>query len=344
MNSKFSNKVKIAFAAFILFSLAGCSKGESNSQGNKTVSGLTSIEASEIAYAKIKGGFEDTVLYRAIPVDDKNSTNPLLDKNWYENDISGGWFFWFADAKGTDWFMVAITGKSIVYTDIGTRSFSAATMPADWPRESFKVSMKEAAAKAQSQGANLDTLTWIEYNCNYPASDYRNKPTWVLTFSEELGGSTLNYTIFVDGMNGSILGAINDKGDKFALPIDREALQKTRKENHESDLMTFFDLLSKKDYDFALFQLAYDLSPNDTSAQMWKENFQSIKSIKVISIEPYRLPEWTAEREYYKVTLDIETDEAPEKYGWDNGVNVRWMTIIPQGGGLWKIEEFSTSP
>lgn len=70
-------------------------------------------------------------MYRAIPVDDKNSTNPLLDKNWYENDTSGGWFFWFADAKGTDWFMVEITGKSIVYTDIGTRSFSVATMPAD---------------------------------------------------------------------------------------------------------------------------------------------------------------------------------------------------------------------
>jgi hypothetical protein len=339
MNSKFSKRVKIALAAIILFSFFGCSKGGSDSQGNKTVSGLTSIEASKIAYAKIKGGFEDTVLYRAIPVDDKNSTNPLLDKNWYENDISGGWFFWFADAKGTDWFMVEITGKSITYTDIGTRSFTAETMPADWPRESFKVSMKEAGLKAKSQGANLDTLTWIEFNCHL-----RTKPVWALNFSEELGGSTLNYTIFVDGINGSVLEAINDKGDTFALPIDREALQKTRKENHENDLKTFFDLLSKKDFDFTIFQLAYDLRPNDASAQMWKENFQSIKSIKVISIELHRLPEWTAEREYYKVTLDIKTDEPPEKYGWENGVNVRWITIIPQGAGPWKIEEFSTSP
>ena len=338
MNSKFSKKIKIVLAAIILLSFFGCSKGGSDSQGNKTVSGLTSIEASRVAYDKIKGNFEDAVLFRAIPVDDKNSTNPLLDKNWYENDTSGGWFFWFADNNGVDWIMVAIKGKSIVNVDIGTRSFSAMTMPVDWPRESFKVSMKEAGLKAKSQGADLDTLTWIEFDCHI------SKPLWVLRFSEVLGDSTLNYTILIDGINGSVWKAYNDKSEDIALPIDREALQKTRKENHENDLKTFFDLLSKKDFDFTIFQLAYDLRPNDASAQMWKENFQSIKSIKVISIELHRLPEWTVEREYYKVTLDIKTDEPPEKYGWENGVNVRWITIIPQGAGHWKIEEFSTSP
>lgn len=344
MNIKVSNFAKIFIVVFILFSLAGCSKGGSNSQGNQNISGLTSVEASKMAYDKIKKGFEETVLYRAIPVDDKKSTNMMLDKNWYENDISGGWFFWFADAKGTNWFMVGITGKSISSTDIGTRSFTAETFPLEWPRESFKVSMKEAAQKAKAQGANLDTLTWIEYNCNYPASGYRRKPVWALSFYEELGGSILNYTIFVDGINGSVAGAINEKGDKFALPIDREALQKPRAGSHQNDVLTFFDLISKKNYDLAVYQLAYDLCPNDASFNMWRESFKSIKSLKVVSIGPHRLPEWTEEMEYYKVTFDIKTDEPPEKYGWNNGVDTRWITIILEGAGPWKIEGFSTSP
>jgi len=336
--------LRLVLVIFILLGLFGCSMGgSSDNTGNKSFSGLTSIEASKLAYEKIKKGFEKTVLFKAVPVDDKGSTTLLLDKNWYENDISGGWFFWFADAKGTDWFLVGIKGKSIAYTDIGTRSFSAGNFPEEWPSESFKVSMKQAAQKAKSQGANIDTLTWIEYNCAYPAL-LGGKPEWVLSFSEQVGDSTLNYTIFVDGISGEIVGALNEKGDALSLPIDREALQKPRTENHKEDVQTFFNLIDKKDYDFALFQLSYNLCPNDASRNMWSENLKSIKSIKVKSIEPHRLPEWTDEREYYKVILEIQTDEPPDKYGWESGVNTRWITIIPQGAGAWKIEELSTSP
>jgi len=328
----------------LLVGFYGCSKGGTSSSTSDSISGLTSIEASKIAYEKIKGNFEKTILFRAVPVDSKDSTNLLLDRNWYENDISGGWFFWFADAKGTDWFLVGIKGKSIAYTDIGTRSFSNGNFPEEWPSKSFKVSMKQAAQKAKSQGANLDTLTWIEYNCDYPASNFSDMPVWALVFSEELSNSTINYTIFVDSIAGNVLGAVNDRGDKFTLPVDREALQKPRTENHKEDVQTFFNLIDKKDYDFALFQLSYNLCPNDASRNMWLENLKSIKSIKVKSIEPHRLPEWTDEREYYKVILEIQTDEPPDTYGWENGVNTRWITIIPQGAGAWKIEELSTSP
>jgi len=335
--------LKIILAIVIFISLAGCGKNSTNSTVTTKLNGLTSIQASKLAYSGIKGGFEKTVLFRAVPVGEKNSHTLLLDEDWYENDVSGGWFFWYADAKGTDWFLVAINGNKITYKDIGTREFQPADMPG-WPVESFKVSMRDAAEKANSQGADLKTLTWIEYNCDYPASDYRTKPVWALSFSENIGGSTINYTIFVDGLTGNVLGAVNDKGDRFALPIDRKALTTKHSTNHQGDVITFFDSLSKKDYDFALFQLSYKLCPNDTARAMWLENFKSIRSVKVVSIEQASLPEWTDEREIYKVTLDIKTDDSPEVYGWENGANVRWITIIPEGAGPWKVEAFNSSP
>ncbi|MGB9693406.1 MAG: hypothetical protein ACPLYF_01030, partial [Fervidobacterium sp.] len=75
----------LLLVTFMMLWLAGCSK-DGNSKGtvNNPASGLTSIEASKIAYQKIKGNFEKTILFRAVPVDDKNSTNLLLDKNWYK--------------------------------------------------------------------------------------------------------------------------------------------------------------------------------------------------------------------------------------------------------------------
>lgn len=337
--------VNLILVICIFLSFLGCSKGGSNSkQNNTSSSGLTSIEASKLAYEKIKNGFEKTVLFRAVPVESKDSRSLLLDKNWYENDISHGWFFWFADAKGTDWFLVGIKDKFVVYTDIGTRSFSSANFPENWPTDSLKISMKEAGEQAKSKGADLEKLTWIEYNCDYHASGFRNKPVWALVFSEELSDSTLNYTIFIDGITGKVLGAINDKGENFPLPIDREALQKTRSEDHSEDIKIFFDMINRKNYTSALHQLSYKLCPNDTYGKMWLENFRSIKSVIVKSIEPHRLPEWTKEREYYKVILEIQTDEPAYKYGWDNGINTRWITIIPQGAGSWKIDEIATAP
>lgn len=317
--------------------------GNSNGTVNNPVSGLTSIEASKIAYQKIKGNFEKTILFRAVPVDDKKSTNLLLDKNWYENDISNGWFFWFADAKGTDWILVTVKGKSVSNVDIGTRSFTKGDFPEEWPSESFKVSMKQAAQKAKSQGANLDTLTWIEYNCAYHVS-LGVKPEWALSFSEQIGDSTLNYTIYVDGITGEIIGAVNEKGDKLSLPIDREALKKEREEDHRESIINFFNFINDKNYDFALILLSYNMSPNDAMRNMWLENFKSIRSVQVKSIEVNRLPEWTSSREYYKVVLEVQTDGPPDKFGWENGENVRWIALVPGPGKTWAIDELSSSP
>lgn len=335
--------IVVLFIATLQFSACGKKESTNGDNFKPSVSGLTSIEASELAFKTAKNVFKDSVLWRMIPAEEAKSTKMMLDINWSQNDVSSAWFFWYAENNGENWFMIGIKGKEVSYKSIGTRSFSPISINASWPREKLAVSLKEAAAKAASLGAKLETLTWAEYNCDYRAS-LGGKPEWILSFSEQIGDSALNYTIFIDGITGEAIGALNEKGDKLELPIDREALQKPKQEDHRENILNFFNYINDKNYDFALILLSYNLSPNDTMRNMWLENFKSIKSVKVKSIEQHRLPEWTSSREYYKVVLEVKTDEPEDKYGWANGENTRWITIVPGPGKTWAIDELSTSP
>ena len=40
----------------------------------------------------------------------------------------------------------------------------------------------------------------------------------------------------------------------------------------------------------------------------------------------------------------MATAESPDRYGWENGANVRWVTLIPQGAGGWKVEALANNP
>jgi hypothetical protein len=311
---------------------------------NANTGGLTSSEASNLAWTQAKKTFGDAVLWRLAPVSDRYSTAIKLDSDWRNNDRAATWFVWYADPVGENWLLITISGKSITNTDIGTRG-SVMSMSATWPRQSTKYSMKDAAAAAAKQGANLGAVTWVEFTCDYQSSDYRRIPSWVFGFSDTLAnGGTLNYRIFVDAITGSVSGAINDRNEAMILPIDVQALQQTRVVNHQADLLQFFSFISKGDQITAVRQLAYQASPNEATAQQWLSNFNSIKSLKIISVEQANLEQWTATWESYKVTIDITTSEKPEKYGWDNGRNIRWVTIIPQGGGAWKVAELAQNP
>ena len=306
--------------------------------------GLTSSEASNLAWTQAKKTFGDAVLWRLAPVSDRYSTVIKLDSDWRNNDRATAWFVWYADPLGENWLLITISGKSITNTDIGTRG-SVMSMSATWPRQSTKYPMKDAAAAAAKQGANLSAVTWVEFTCDYPSSDYRLKPSWVFGISDTLAnGGTLNYRIFVDAITGSVSGAINDRDEAMILPIDVQALQQTHVVNHQADLLQFFSFISKGDQISAVRQLAYQASPNEATAQQWLANFNSIKSLKIVSVEQANLEQWTATWESYKVTIDITTSEKPEKYGWDNGRNIRWVTIIPQGGGAWKVAGLATGP
>jgi hypothetical protein len=303
--------------------------------------GLDSIAAAALAYEKAAKVFDDAVLWRMIPTNDGDSTQMLLDTSWQGNDRSAAWFIWYADAAGENWMMYTIKGKKITGTDIGTRDFTAMSMPAEWPRQKLPVSMKDAAAAAAGQGANLDNLSWLEYSCK----GLENRAAWIFScYDVTKSGSTLNYKIYVDAVTGEVLAARNDRNDGMALPIDLDKLEETRATDHQADVLKFFSFITKKDPIWSVRQLSYKLCPNEAAGQAWLANFQSLDTLDVVKVEPVRLAEWTDEWEIYKVTLKVTTAAKPDQYGWENGTNIRWITIIPQGAGAWKVEEIATNP
>jgi hypothetical protein len=326
---------------FVSCSLAGC-KGKSG--GTSQSAGLTSVEAAELVWPEAKKNFGDAVLWRMAPVEERNSLTMRLASDWQNSDRSAAWFVWYADPVGENWMMFSVQGKAIASRDIGTRSFSKMAMDAEWPRERPAVAMKDAAKTVGAQGAEFSALTWTEFTYEYD-SDSHKRPGWVFSFSESLAsGGTLIYWFFVDGITGVVLKAVNDCNEPMELPIDREALLKPRTDNHEKDLRQFFGFISTSQPEWAVRQLASAASPNEATAQMWLANFQSLSALTVVSVEQASLEQWTAEREFYKVTLDVKTSDPPEKYGWDDGRNVRWVELAPQGGGAWKVAALATNP
>jgi hypothetical protein len=327
----------------VSYTVTGCASGSGGSSSPSD--GLTSIEAAELAWKTGGKVFDQAVLWRMIPSSDEKATTTQLATDWQESDRSAGWFVWLADRGSGDWFMVGIEGTKVTSKDIGTREFSATPMGADWPSERPAVAMKDAAKAAAGQGADLSALTWTEFACDYAASDARDTPVWMFAFAETLtSGDGLNYRILVNGITGKVLLALNDRDERMALPIDREALQKPHSDSHEKDLRQFFGFISTKQPEWAVRQLASSASPNEATAQMWLANFQSLSALTVVSVEQVSLDQWRAEHEFYKVKLDVKTSEPQEKYGWDNGLNFRWVELIPEGGGSWKVASLAPSP
>jgi hypothetical protein len=321
-------------------------ESSANAKEELNSGGLTSVEAAELVWPKAKSNFKDAVLWRMAPVKDKESTRMMLDAEWRTNDRSAAWFIWYADPVGEDWLMFTVEGKKQTGVDIGTRSFSALQgVPPEWPRERPAVSMKEAASKAAAQGANLEQLTWVEFNCAYGDADVQGRPVWAFSCSETTkSGGALNYSVFIDAISGDVVGAVNERNESMSLPIDLNALEKPRTEDHRKDIETFFSFIAKGDPIWSVRQLSSAMAPDEATGQAWTDNFKSLKSLKIVSIEQARLEEWTSEWETYKVTLEAATDESPEKYGWENGLNIRWITIVPQGAGAWKVDALASNP
>lgn len=85
------------------------------------------------------------------------------------------------------------------------------------------------------------------------------------------------------------------------------------------------------------------MDADEQTKQMWGVNFNTIKSLKVESVEPYWVEEWTADRQTYKFTLDASVTPEGESYGWENGKNFRWVTV-QNNNGVWQVHELANNP
>lgn len=118
----------------------------------------------------------------------------------------------------------------------------------------------------------------------------------------------------------------------------------------ETDIVrNFFNLINEGKPSDAVTMMSSANISNDSNKQMWGVEFNAFASVKVKSIESSMSEEWTADRHTYKVVLDVKMKpEAASvqpipNYGFENGENYRWVTILKEGS-LWKIEGLSTGP
>ncbi len=101
----------------------------------------------------------------------------------------------------------------------------------------------------------------------------------------------------------------------------------------------FFDYLSEKNVDEALKMM----DANADTKQGWGVNFNTIQALKIKNMEPVYEEEWTSVRQVFKADLEIKSTDAGEQYGWNQGINMRWVTV-EKNGDTWLIHELANNP
>jgi hypothetical protein len=117
----------------------------------------------------------------------------------------------------------------------------------------------------------------------------------------------------------------------------------------DTDIITsFFSLIETKRPSDAVTMMTSSTTNSDSQKQAWAVQFNAIDSMKVLNVEPSMKNEWTETKHTYKLTLDVtmnpnSANEPIPYFGWENGQNIRWVTLIKEGK-MWKIEGLATGP
>ncbi|MFA6532753.1 MAG: hypothetical protein WCT22_02020 [Patescibacteria group bacterium] len=126
------------------------------------------------------------------------------------------------------------------------------------------------------------------------------------------------------------------KSNGVPLPLDTDIIN------------SFFSLIETKRPSDAVMMMASSIINNDSEKQAWAVQFNAINSLKVLSVEPSMKEEWTDTKHSYKLTLDAtmnpnSANEPIPYFGWENGQNIRWVTLVKEGK-MWRIEGLATGP
>jgi len=140
----------------------------------------------------------------------------------------------------------------------------------------------------------------------------------------------------------STSGAIEDKNfiqeDSGGAPLPED----------EDFINTFSNLIDQGKAEEAVEMFSSQITDSEGRKEMWQEQFEAMKSVKVLLVEPVMKNSWTDQRREYKVVLDMAMDESSKDapipyYGYDQGENTRFITLIKEGD-KWFIETIATAP
>jgi hypothetical protein len=117
----------------------------------------------------------------------------------------------------------------------------------------------------------------------------------------------------------------------------------------EDIVRLFFNLINEKKIPEAVSMLDGSAVPDDSAKQAWGVQFNIFDSISAKSIEASNIGDETEGQETYKVILDAKIKPGSENavipnFGWEDGENIRWVSLKKNPDGIWKILGIGTGP
>lgn len=82
---------------------------------------------------------------------------------------------------------------------------------------------------------------------------------------------------------------------------------------------------------------------DDQAKEMWRSNFASLDLIRVVRIIPESEKKWHNGNPLFEVTIFTRPDPGKGSFGWEEGFDTRWISLVTEGDG-WKITEIATGP
>lgn len=102
----------------------------------------------------------------------------------------------------------------------------------------------------------------------------------------------------------------------------------------------FFELVNAHQADDAIAILGGSLLATEDDRQAWRQQLSAISAIRIQSIFPAEVENWTATRQMFKLALEVRVSEDAANqpipyYAWDSNPNIQWVTTELSAHGQW---------
>lgn len=134
-----------------------------------------------------------------------------------------------------------------------------------------------------------------------------------------------------------------NKNNPVDIPSPTSLKQNVPLPSKEDIVRTFCNLIDEGRISEAVGMM--DIN-DDTVKQSWGVYLNNFASFKLVDINKSKIDQTGNSFEVdINVTLKKNLTDLPiPNYGWENGVNKRWIGLVEKENGLYKISEIATGP
>jgi len=115
------------------------------------------------------------------------------------------------------------------------------------------------------------------------------------------------------------------------------------KPNDTYVVRNFFTLTDDGKVDEALDIIVSTIGPDSNIRDAWAVGLKNMYYIKVRTLDGFQSNLWTESKHRYLLRLDVQLKDPAVPTTWQNGENVRYVTVS-KIGDLWKISEINQTP